>query len=1071
MRVKTKIISTILALALTNSFTGCSKSSDIQQESADSNIKKDTPNTPDKKDTPDTVSVLNGTIDIGESSSLQTNSTTRAFIKMSNKNLNCGSSANVQIYDLNDIDYTAPLLKEPLEVDILSCAYSLEADKFKDPSNADSTKKYIIRTIVQDGDKKLELAATKISKGVEAPVIDPVATLLKAKFTQVIKEAQETMNELKKLGVSEEIIEESMKKIQDSFEKSFESTLSVMKEDIKSGKLVIKTEDFETEEEIDQEQTEDIIAKRKKREKSQREKAENSSAGAILEAIDNVSKQETIQRVTNSFSKEELNKKLRGKISKAIAQMKYGTIDSFVKMGLPVHDGDGNLIIFLPVDPKYKGKLPGKIFSLKYYDDSGKEAGTLGDDFAIRVINPEKDLARVNGTEVWFKEFNIDAPIIPNRVVDQLILDKDYKITMEDLGKTIDTLTGGDGLTDRLKDLYGVKLSSDIKISSEVILASYKNNLLKNNYDRAFFDRLNSIFANPSSSIVDKILQLPFIVKDGESKEAFLARITNNPKLIGYLANKLGKSLVNGIPTSDNDKNVLQFRDGFEIKPTTEVKPLTALTLVNFYMNSNSDYSSQLSFKKIPLKDEFGWIEDRSDKFANRYIWMLKDSDLQINGEGEFDNRTLDDRAKDNKNAILMLVKAVTGTNEIKIERSFDDMLKTLDISMQKIYKKIQTNIDRNIFEDEFKSVTVDFDTDMSASVRFLVQDFNQALLTNLNLTLIPIFENIKTLQRVSVPDLAIEVSSIEGDNYIYGIKDIDLKSPKSLFNKNGKEDKNGEYRATFDFELIVNDGDTKKPIATFPVFPGDNDLTYPFIYDSTVNYGAINTPSMPGVIPDIPGNFVEHYWVDFSETNMDIFFPYITTSSGDIVGENIFKFNRKTLLKLEDDQKAGKMANSSLDIVVVAKDYSDIALPSSVDSLVFGDNIKEGGLAIINLSGRELKDQTINLEVVYLDENGVELRMFKESDRPLAGSIVEVDFLRDRFKREEYFTFINGATTIDGSVDDLEFDNNIILFENRIYEFVFEDFDSITMKDLDSGEFVTFKFTKDNSQKMPTFR
>jgi hypothetical protein len=155
--------------------------------------------------------------------------------------------------------------------------------------------------------------------------------------------------------------------------------------------------------------------------------------------LDNVLKKERLDRVVIT------PKDLKGKLTEGVAKLKYGVIESFVKLGLPVHDGQGNLIVFMPINIDKQGELPGEIFSLKFYDQDGELAGSVGDDFAIRVINPERDLAKATGNEEWFWSLNENDPKIPNSVIDTIILNKDHKITLETLGKKLNSISGGDG--------------------------------------------------------------------------------------------------------------------------------------------------------------------------------------------------------------------------------------------------------------------------------------------------------------------------------------------------------------------------------------------------------------------------------------------------------------------------------------------------------------------------------------------------------------------------------------------------------------------------------------------------
>ncbi len=775
--------------------------------------------------------------------------------------------------------------------------------------------------------------------------------------------------------------------------------------------------------------------------------------------IDNVLKKQRLESV------ELKPKDLIGKITEGVAGLKFGVIESFVKLGLPVHDGDGNLIVFMPTKFDKQGELPGKKYSLNYYDADGKLAGSVGDDFAIRVINPESDLAKASGNEEWFWDLGVDSPKIPNSVIDAIILNKNNKITLETLGKALNGMVGKNSNVDGLSELYNIKLDNNIELSAQKILSIYKKEFLKQGYERALWGQVDNMFRKfngdfTEDDIVKAFLQTPFIVQDSENKETFENRIFENKNVMGPIADKIGSSLANGIPTEDADQRLLQFKDGFEIKPTTQVKPLAALALINLFMETQGDWG-QMVFSQKDLTEQFGWIlSPENSAFDGKKIWML--DFLQPNAEAE--DESLTQRAKDSRDMVIQLVKLITGTSQISVERKYNDMIKEFYSIVKKIERK-RDESSANSFETSFKGDMVVFDIDeeaKDASVTFSVVDFNNNPIENLTLKLIPQFEDIESYMWTPVKDLAIDMTYANGKYSADGLK---IFNPNLRFDDEGKVSQDGRYRSLGNFELRVVEGEKEFPIGGFPLFAGNNDLNMPFYYDKNIDYGvSIGAPMAPGVAAPISDEMYESFYI---EKDMDLFFPYIETTNNEIVGESILHFNfEKKEFTLSD--KNGKLSNAQIVLTIINPDYESASAPRSVDSMIVGTDIKEGAMVSILLSGPQIKRQTIDMYVNYVGESGIGVDFVKIGQGDATGQNEVFQMMKDRFSREDRFIAEFDGKRKNGLFSDLNFDDvdAIVGYKGKKYILMFEDFDSITMRDIDSGEFAIFRFVKEEFKK-----
>ncbi|SFV75055.1 diguanylate cyclase/phosphodiesterase (GGDEF & EAL domains) with PAS/PAC sensor(s) [hydrothermal vent metagenome] len=954
----------------------------------------------------DATEVVKGVVNLATTSANSAPARKAQARTKANTNVDCGTSASVQLYLVDDVDYEDPLLKEPLKVDPNTCEFDVTDQDFKDSKNAGADKKYIIRTIVKDGDKTIELAATKLKAGTDAGTVDPVATMIKERFAVAIKEVQDNMQKLTSLGVTSDAIDEAINAIVQDFEKNLDSTVQDLKDDIAKGKVKIDVTLFETSATIS-----DSLTKNKEREKKQQEiavKLDQSSAADTFNMLDSSVKQQQLDHITITQDT------LRKGLDEGLATIKYGIVESFVKMGLLVHDGYGNIIAYLPVDESRKGELPGVMYQLDYKTSDGQTA-SLGDEYAIRLIDPKKDLALVNGDEDWYRKYlEYQDTVIPASIVDSMIINKDHEITMKKLGTTLDKVMGGDGTQDRLQKLYGTQMADDVKTSVANLIGNYKDELIKRSFEEVMWDEIDTLIQNSDQNktlVRDKILELPFIAQENEDNVSFEKRMAENPEVSSYVIDKVGATLANGIPVSDNDKNVLQFSSGVQVSADSKMKPMASVAIVDLFMEANggdNQGKAQVTFVKQPLDQVFGWLLDENDNsFNNKYIWMLDfgDENGQVAGNNNDQNNQTSNNAKakkgqalnnnssndmsqdiqDSTQALITMMKTITGDKNLRVERSFKTTMQSFVSMINKIDQKQVKSQDFG-FENEFKGDFVSFNNQPTAdaTVSFIINNVDGSIFSLENgqkLILAPTFTNTETFERKTFYDLNVSLSQDSLEKFVAANNDLKVYNPDFRFDENGNEDETGIYQPNADFDLIlVNADNTIQTIATFPIFPGKNELQHPIVYDSSMSYyGDIQSATAMGA-DNMGGMFVEH---NYLQESGDVTFPRITTTDGKYVGEVLFHYDpaTKTFTKALN---AGKLSDANMTITMLYKNYDDDGLNPVLlnDAISLTDGIGAGAYFEIVLSGPQIKTQTLNLNILYVGDNGeVEYELTKEND------------------------------------------------------------------------------------------
>lgn len=941
--------------------------------------------------TNEATKVVGGIVNLNTSTS--SNAPARKSMARANANatIECGDSAEVQLYAIDDTSYQMPLLTSPVVVQE-NCSFDITDENFKDATNAGADKQYIIRTIIKTGDKFVELSAAKLSEGTDVGAVDPIATMIKERFETVLEDVKTGMAKLEGL-VSEDAITLALANIVKDFEKNFDTTVANLKADIDAGKVTVNSTLFETTEALDTQVTDEVIKAREVKAQEIAKTLQDSSVNAQFNVLDNSVKQQQLDSAV--ITKDTL----KNGLTPALAELKYGVIESFAKIGLPVHDGMGNIIVSMPIEEERKGELPGKTFSITYIDENNATQ-SVGDDYTLRVVNPKSDLSNVRGQEDWYKKYLADMQtIIPASAIDSIMVNKDHLTTMQDLGKA---LSFGDN-KDVFKDagLYSITLSNDIDVSVGKIVDLFEDKLIENNYDMMLWEAVDGILGKADLSTKEQIeasitalKDLPFVVQDDENVTQFLARFKAIPEVSDYLVGTIGESLSSGIPLSA-DKGMLQFQDGVKITPDSKMKPLASLAMINLYMNAGSsdDMSGEtITYKAESLDDMFGWMSESAiNAFKGKEIWVPDysfEDDTEPSSANEAPARkAISPQVEAETNIVISLVAATTGDKNIVVERTFYDTIEALSNARNVIEKK---SMDGNFgFEDEFKGSMVDYGNEatISANVSLEIKDFNNdnVNIAELNATLIiaPIFTNIETGEWKTVLDKNITLSA-NGGRYSATSFNTFNPDPKFSFDENATVSKNGEYKATGEFDLILAKEDgTKIPLATFPIFPDSNDLDMPFYYDATMmgefEGMSFDEPMMDGGMPSM-GMFVEHNFIDAHDEHNGVFFPQITTIDGKDVGENLFAYdaeNKKFTPTLDN----GVLKGAQIEITKLFDSNEDMTEgEDKVNSIVLDTTVKEGAFFRLELKGSQIKPQTIMMSIVSLDQDGsVEYELFKE--------------------------------------------------------------------------------------------
>lgn len=961
MRYSNTLLSIITAALLA---TGCSSSGGSSEGTSSGNALP-------KIDVDQVISILNGNVDISAFSS----SASSAF--KAPTAASCADGGSVQVYAIDDTEYKTPLLKVAATINPTTCDFNITSSDFISSEYADLSRQFLIRSIILEGAKKIEVAALKLKEGSDAGQVDPVATMLKEKFANAIEELKGNMESLKSFGVTDEAIVAAVGKIVEDFSKNFDATLTQLSKDVDSGLVKLDDTDFETEDSIG-----DVLDPTKREGKVSR----------ILDALDDSNVKDSLALIDSSIEDAQLKSlsitedDLRGELKKGVAIIKYQVIAHFAKLGLPVHDGFGNIIMYMPVPSEQKGDLPGTIFKVDYVDDTD---GSIGDDFAIRVINPKSDFSSVSGKEGWFKQYFEHGTdiMVPATAINAFIANKDHFTTLETLGQTIGNISNQGGVDAFAAEpkLYGLTMGSDPKASIKSIVDVYKRGFLIQSFNEIMFTQMDRIFrefdgAKPDASVIDRVLALPVVaISDSETDDAFLSRLgSDESETYQYVVSRAGESLARALTLSSDNAKQLQLKEGFVIANDSVVKPLAGIALTATYMEAQGG-DGDITFEKVPLSDFFGWMLDqfpeKSGAFDGKYIWLINFGDSSASGEPAPIAAPALAPEEPFNNPIIELAQTLTGDTTIAPERNFDETYSALNEALNIIYSK-QAGGDLFGFEDAYGGDFVDFAgaASVDASVSFALEDSNGSVTLNSNqsLYLYPVFENVSTFEQKPFLELN---SSATFNTGRYEVSTLNVYNYDLIFDESATPSESGSYRFTGNFELRVVDENGSLPIAQFPIFPGENHLDYPFFYDPSGTFFEPTPGGIPGGAP--AGEDV------FLTASGEIFFPGIITASGEIVGENILHYDHSTQSLTTTTEPKGKLSDATLKINVIYSSYDDgNGTNSETTTFTNGvDGAGEGALLEVKISGSQVATQSVMVDIPYWNTASGDIELFMHSN------------------------------------------------------------------------------------------
>ena len=298
-----------------------------------------------------------------------------------------------------------------------------------------------------------------------------------------------------------------------------------------------------------------------------------SSAGAALNTLANKISDEKEKEIIGGLSDDTISNMGSKDFSidedVGIATFAYKTISTIAKTGMGVHNGDGRIIVFLPVPSDEFNTLPGEKYTLSVTENN--TTVQIGEDPALRIIDVASDLKNISGFESWTHKLRdmFDTPVMPYEAV---------KIMMKNAaeGTTTNLLDFGTVFTETDNPMDNTKLfdtnpllvlDGDVVLEAKDIISNYSKEIITDNYDSIFWDyfwhNYDKAMQNGGQSedvavSVNAFLDI-FGVKtedvSGEVKATLYPRITDETKsdIKSKLFERLAKLLNATVPYDVND--------------------------------------------------------------------------------------------------------------------------------------------------------------------------------------------------------------------------------------------------------------------------------------------------------------------------------------------------------------------------------------------------------------------------------------------------------------------------------------------------------------------------------------
>jgi len=953
--------------------------------------------------------------------------------------------ALVQVYDTSDTNYEEPLLKEPIEIEDINqnANYNITKDDFLDQNKTDNSNGFIVRAIVEkensDGTKvKYDLSALK-TQGAEVEV-SPITTAVKAKILQTIKTL---FGEKFKLDSN----------IMDTV-----NTLSVqistkVKNEVKEGKLSLKPSEFITTAKIKQDNEETEEEKKAREEQEKQIRQEQEAKMSLQLASSDASKQMSVlSNQLGEIKKDDLKDKIDDNLkatdilkNEDLARLQFDIITKFAEIGLSVHNGTGSIILYLPVPPEEFNTLPGKRYQINIKNENN-ESITIGENWALRVIDIEKDLKNIIGNEIWLPELKeklLNMPIVPFNAIIEVLKNIDNTITLEEFGNYL----ASDDVDNLIKfpenpflNLYGTNLSQDIDQSVENILINYKNSFILQDFDWIFNDQLNKVLMQSDiadeNTTADAIMEFIDTFKAPQSLDEttindFLVSIEDKASnSIDDRFHHLFNLIADGIPYNNEDENssLLQFKNDLNINKDSQITISTALTLLNLAMDTR-DIPTLESISITDLtspEGRLGWLPDNIKGILNDKASGIN---LVVATYEEEDNNisTDDNNQLVMKKFITDVVSKVTGVNIVS-EPSFTMTLANINKISEKL-KELAKEQEQKFFEEQFyEEIGNPFFEDAIYGQKDTVVSFeilNFMGITNTAVSSVvftPMLENKDTFQWIESNNSVIftKENNIFENNITLYDKDINL-------DEFGNIEENGKYRQTEMFKVKVYQGTESFKIGEFPIFAQPHNDLNKLVFDSKEMFYD-EDPFAPMADNEMMMPNETHHFQEFAKNSQDIlFYPnFVSKNNGEHIGEHILTFNNH---KFNIADLKGTLENAEIKMFILAKNYdegdniwmSGNFMPKPelepISEFTIGSNeneVQQGGLILIKVISEQLEPKDMIISIDNFDEEFIGVSLMDVPYMDMADIYSDPDNIFDdvnttvKFKVKKFNGLIN---------------------------------------------------------------
>lgn len=921
-------------------------------------------------------------------------------------------TGSVQLYSIDDSNYENPLLKEPVLV-AADGSYNVTTDDFIDASNASITGSYIIRAVItKAGDTKpMELSAVK-TKGA-AVEISPITTAVKAKIIETINTffGGDTGGEV---NLSSAIL--------DAVEVLANAIIEQVKEDVQKGDMQFSQNDFVTEKTLEEEQGETseeqaarIAAQQEQEDKLKAQMDSESSAGAALNTLSNKISEEKEKEIIGGLSADTItsmsNKDFSIDQSVDIATFAYKTISTIAKTGMGVHNGDGRIVVFLPVPSEDFNTLPGEKYSIKVtLDDNTTKS--IGDDPALRIVDIASDLKNISGFESWTHNLRdmFDTPIMPYEAIKLMMKHAAQGTTANLLGfgtvftETNNPMDGGSLFTENPLSV----LDGDVVIGAKDIISNYSEDIITNNYDWIFWDyfwhNYDKAMQNGGQSAdvlasINSFLDIFGVQTEdisGEVKATLYPRITDETKsdIKDKLFQRLAKLLNATVPYDVNDTagTLLQFgTDGVTIDSETVIKPMTAFAITNVVMDS-VNFNDNMTLVKKTILDAFPFLKDNvDDSILNQEIWFPEYSDPNIQkvlnnvtGEIEYQfnapsSEEILEHQKFNRDFVLAIISKAIDENLIAtdMEGSYSKVMLSLSEVMPKFIEKIETAQFNEQNQGGFDSgMQFDDNGQKETKIKFKVtNNQGQENLKVSSVRFVPMLDDTKNYNWVESNTSVYFVNKTDG----YYENNTTLNSWEKLVDIDLTQNTIGQYRQTDMFAVYASEGSDEYFVGHFLIFPIDENNLNELWFDAS-SFG-----NDMGMDPMYNGGFHEYKLELIADK---AFYPYLNTENGEQVGEDIFEI-KSDAIEVPSELFKGTLTDGTIELFTLATNWdengqvwmsNDFAPKNATQSSIkIGTDINEGGMLLIKIDSPSLHGQTLIATIDYVDNTNNTVKMFVE--------------------------------------------------------------------------------------------